>query len=294
VPIPFNINTLYELLPTSIATTIEQKLINQFGYNVKVPILKLKETDDSDLKFLANFVYEKIFLNYTVKQWGLKPEDINPEVTGRVPVFVSKDNRYFQDKYQALPKHGYTKLFEKMLDHPNIKVMLNTSMQELISINEDSHELLFMGNKFDGKLIYTGLIDELFNYKFGELPYRSLRFEFDTTDYKSFQNAAVINYPNNYDFTRITEFKKLTGQNQNRTTIIKEYPQKYDRLSVDKSTPCYPVFNEKSQQQYLKYQKISQEFENILLLGRLAEYKYYDMDDIVERSLNVFKEKVCI
>lgn len=285
VPIPFNINTLYEVFPDTLAKKLEEKLLSAFSYNSKIPILELKKSTDKDLQFLADFVYEKIFVHYTAKQWGMKPEDMDSAVTARVPIFVGRDNRYFNDKYQVVPSHGYTKIFEAMLNHNNIKLMLNTDFKEICEIKEDGFYL--MGKQFDGKVIYTGQIDELFDYKFGDLPYRSVDMKFETVEQEQYQEKATVNYPNDYDFTRITEFKHIHPTNSNKTTILKEYPKEYVK---GKDTPYYPIFTDENQSKYNRYLEYSKEFENLIFVGRLAEYKYYDMDDIVERALEVFEE----
>ena len=287
VPIPFNINTLYEVFPNSLAKKLEEKLLNEFEYNSKIPILELKQSTDKELQFLADFVYEKIFVHYTAKQWSMKPEDMDGAVTARVPVFIGRDNRYFNDKYQVIPTNGYTKLFENILNHKNIKLMLNTDFKEVCKITEDGFYLL--GNKFDGKLIYTGPIDELFDYKFGDLPYRGVDMKFETVDKKFYQDAATVNYPNQYNFTRITEFKHIHPTQSKKTTILKEYPKEYDKI---KDIPYYPIFTDENQKKYNQYLEYSKQFSNLILLGRLAEYKYYDMDDMVERALEVFKGEI--
>jgi len=288
VPIPFNINTLYEVFPESLAKSIENKLLKEFSYNSKVPILELKKSTDKELQFLADFVYEKIFVHYTAKQWGMKPEDMDGAVTARVPIFVGRDDRYFNDKYQVVPTNGYTNLFKNMLNHKNIKLLLNTEFSEVCSISEDGFTL--MGNEFKGKIIYTGPIDELFDYKFGDLPYRSVDMVFETIEKKFYQDAATVNYPNNYDFTRITEFKHIHSTKSDKTTILKEYPKAYDKT---KDTPYYPIFTDENQEKYNRYLKYSKQWQNLILLGRLAEYKYYDMDDMVERALEAFEECLC-
>ena len=285
VPIPFNLNTLYEVFPKQKAKILEQKLLENFEYNSKIPILELKKSNDEDLSFLADFIYEKIFLNYTAKQWGMKPEEMDSAVTARVPVFIGRDNRYFNDVYQMVPKDGYAKMINKMLKHQNIKLMLNTEFKEVCEIKENDFYLF--DKKFDGKVIYTGQIDELFDYKFGDLPYRSVNMQFETIEKDFYQEKATVNYPNDYDFTRITEFKHIHPINTPKTTILKEYPQEYVR---NKNTPYYPIFTNENQNKYNQYLKYSKEFKNLILVGRLAEYKYYDMDDIVKRALEVFKE----
>lgn len=197
--IPFNFTTLYQIFPETLAKRLEEKLLKKFEYNKKVPILEFQKQDDEDLKFLAEYVYEKIFLNYTTKQWGVSPKDVDGAVTARVPVYLSKDNRYFQDKYQGIPLEGYTKVVEKMLDHPNIEVVLNKDFAEFKKENSDLVK--------NARIFYTGSIDEFFDYKFGKLPYRSVNFKLETHNREFYQTHACINYPNNYDFTRIHEYK---------------------------------------------------------------------------------------
>jgi UDP-galactopyranose mutase len=289
VPIPFNLNTLYEVFSKNLAEKLENKLTTKYRYNSKVPILDLLKEEDSDLKFLANYIYEKVFKNYTAKQWGMRTEDIDPKVTSRVPVYINRDNRYFTDKYQAIPKDGYTKIFERMLDHQNIKIILNTDFKEMISMDYENRKIFFMGQEFKGKLIFTGMIDELFNFKYGYLPYRSLDLKFETIDKEYYQEVAVINYPNDYDFTRITEFKHIHPVKSNKTTILKEYPKDYH---PNKDIPYYPVFTKENQEAYNKYKEEADKFKDLILIGRLAEYKYYDMDDVVKRALEVFEEKI--
>lgn len=289
VPLPFNLNSLYEVFPRSLAERLEQKLLSKYEYGFRVPILELKKAEDHDLQFLANYVYEKIFVNYTAKQWGKKPEEIDFEVTARVPVVISRENRYFADKYQGVPKEGYTKIFERMLSHPNIKILLNTDFKEVLKVDCETKKIYFLGQEFRGKLIFTGMIDELFGYKFGVLPYRSLNLTFEILKKEYFQEVAVVNYPNDYDFTRITEFKHIHPVETKKTTILKEYPKSY---TPDKDIPYYPIFTEEARESYLKYKKFAEGFDNLILVGRLAEYRYYDMDDVVKRAFEVFEEKV--
>lgn len=287
VPIPFNLNTLYEVFPASMASRLENKLLEAYEYNSKVPILQLKQSDDKDLQFLADFVYEKIFVHYTMKQWDMKPEEIDGAVTARVPVFIGRDDCYFNDEYQGVPKNGYTEIFNNMLNHPNIKLMLNTSVKEIMEFSEGKIKL--MGMSFAGKVIYTGLLDDLFDYKFGELPYRSVDMRFETIGKRDYQAAATVNYPNNYEFTRITEFKKIHYADTPNTTILKEFPQRYVR---GENTPYYPIFTEEAQAMYGRYAEEAKKYSQLLLVGRLAEYRYYDMDDIIERALSVYDDLV--
>jgi len=274
VPIPFNLNSLYELMPLKLAKKLEEKLINNFGYNKKVPILELRKTKDKDLKFLADFIYEKVFLHYTEKQWGIKPEEMDPLVTARVPVVISRDDRYFQDKYQGIPKSGYTKLFERMLENKNIEIQLNTDFKRIE--NNIKYDIMF----------YTGPIDEFFDYKFGKLDYRCLKIKFKTLNKESYQPVSVINYPDlKYKFTRITEFKKLTQQKHKKTTIGFE-------CSGKEGFMAWPFLDEKNKTIFKKYWQEAKKLkkENIYFVGRLAEYRYYDMDDAVKNSLDLFKK----
>lgn len=289
VPIPFNINTLYSLLTHNLASRIEEKLISHYGFGKRIAVKELHQSGDVDLDFLAGYVNDKVFLDYTTKLWGMKPEALSDEIFARVPITISRDNRYFNDKYQGLPKFGFTRMFEKMLNHPNIKILLNTSMQDIIGVNQETGKINLLGQHFDGKLIYTGMIDELFNYKFGKLPYRALDFKFEMLNKEKYQNAAVVNYPNNYNFIRITEFKHLTGQIHPNTSILREYPCQYKKNDPEKNVPCYPIFTSENQKLFEKYNQLIKQYENIISIGRLAEYQYYDMDDIVERALKVFE-----
>jgi UDP-galactopyranose mutase len=269
VPIPFNLNTLHAVFPQSLANVLEQKLLDNFGLNVKVPILELRKKNDKDLQFLAQYVYEKIFLEYTLKQWGKKPEDIDPSVSGRVPVYISRDDRYFQDKYQGIPVGGYTKLVENMLNHPNITVKLNTPFDKSM--------------KYD-RLFWTGSIDEFFDFKYGELPYRSERFEFIKYRFSRFQNSAVVNYPCNYDWTRIGEYKWFLNDKSDETIVSYEYPEQYIRGKNDR---YYPIANDETTALYQKYLNESKSMPNVYFCGRLGNYKYYDMDKAIASCMEL-------
>ena len=284
VPIPFNFNTIQKVFPKSLADRLEVALLKNFSYGQKVPILELKKSADEDLRFLADYVYEKIFLHYTTKQWGKSPEQIEGAVTARVPIFVGRDDRYFNDRFQAVPRRGYAKLIEKMLAHKNIKLMLNTDFNEVAELRGE--EIFLFGQKFSGRLIYTGQLDELFSCKFGTLPYRSIAMKFETVDAEHFQEVATVNYPNNYDFTRITEFKNVHPAQTKRTTILREYPQNY---VAGENDPYYPIFTDEARAAYEKYFAELKKFPQITAVGRLAEYKYFDMDDIVKRALDLMR-----
>ncbi len=279
IPIPFNFNSLYKSFPKNFAKRLEQKLITTYGYGLKIPILKLREHNDDEIKFLADYIYKNVFYNYTKKQWDLSPEELDPSVTSRVPVLLSRDNRYFQDSFQALPKEGYTKIFERLLAHKNIKVFLQTTFQEV----KDEIKYKY--------LIYTGAIDEFFDYKYGKLPYRSLRFDFQRLDINKFQPAAIVNYPNNNDYTRITEFKNFMKYPQNcPTTIAIEYPEPFEEF---KNERYYPIPQAQNFEVYNKYYELTKEIDNtILFVGRLAEYKYYNMNEVVASALMLFENKI--
>jgi len=277
VPVPFNLNSLEALFPPHYAAKLAQQLIEQYGFDVKVPILKIRDTaKGEDLKWLVEYIYENVFLHYTVKQWGLKPEELSPSVTARVPIYISRDDRYFQDKFQGLPKFGYTKLFQRLLNHPKIKLLLNTRYQE---VAEDIHYQ---------RLIFTGPIDEFFNYLHGELPYRSLAFKYLHTEQTHCQTVATINYPNEYAYTRTTEFKHLTGQRVYGSTYIEEYPQIYRR---GENIAYYPIPKDEYRAWYRKYELEAEKLQkSVFFAGRLADYQYYNMDQAVARALSLFQE----
>jgi len=285
LPIPFNLNTLFCVYDKEKANRIKDKLIAAYGENIKVPILELRENKDTEIQEIAEYVYENIFLKYTMKQWGQKPEEIDPSVSGRVPVILSYDNRYFQDTYQGLPQEGYTKLFESMLDHENISVQLNTPAKDLIEIKED--HVYFEGSVFEGEVIFTGALDEFFDCKFGRLPYRSLVFKTQYYQNGPYQSHGVVNYTVTEDFTRITEYPYLTGQKVDGTTIMKEYPIPYSGENGE--IPYYAIINPENLALYDKYVSLVKQIPNFHLLGRLAEYKYYNIDAIVKRALDISK-----
>ena len=280
VPVPFNLNSIHKLFPTNFANKLEDELITNFGYGHKFPILKLRETKNKNLKWLADYIYENVFFGYTLKQWELKPEELDKSVTARVPVYISRDDRYFQDTYQIMPKYGYTKMFEKMLNHKNIKILLQTDYKEII------HHI-----KFD-RLIFTGPIDEYFDYLYGPLPYRSLEFNFELINHEYYQECGQINFPNNNNFTRISEFKYITGQKFNKSVIALEYPKGYQ--PNNNQIPYYPIPKEENNNLYNKYHQEAKKIKSVTFCGRLADYKYYNMDQIVARALNIFELEICL
>ena len=278
VPIPFSLASLRELFSVRLADKLEAKLLSRYPYGARVPILKMKEEEDPDLRFLADYVYGNVFEGYTLKQWDMRPEELSPSVTARVPVLVSYDTRYFQDTYQAMPREGYTVLFRRMLAHPNIRVLLGAEWKEV------KDEV-----KFD-RLIYTGPIDEFFNYLHGPLPYRSLRFQFETYQTEWFQEVAQINYPNDHTYTRITEFKHLSGQNYlPRTSIAYEYSMAYQ---PGENEPYYPIPRDENQERYRLYQQEAKKLKYVYFAGRLGDYRYYNMDQAVAKALTLFEDAI--
>ncbi|MBQ7200228.1 MAG: UDP-galactopyranose mutase [Eubacterium sp.] len=301
IPVPFNLNTLRQVFPKD-AEELEALLIETFGEGARVPILKLREAEDERLQKIADYVYRNIFLKYTMKQWGKKPEEIDPSVSGRVPVVISHDNRYFQDKWQGMPKEGFTKLFERLLDHEGITVKTGVDAGSFIKIENDrilvcddvpdecdrdkaSASKAGEKKKFTGKVIYTGLLDELFDCRYGRLPYRSLRFDVECRDEDRFQSHGVVNYTVSEDFTRISEFKHLTGQlDLHGTTIMREYPFAYS--GAEGEVPYYAINNPENDALYARYKELADQV-GLIPLGRLAEYKYYNIDAIVDHALDV-------
>lgn len=292
MPVPFNKNSMEIAFGEEKAAHLIDKLIQTFGDERKVPIIELREQDDPELAEIADFVYKNVFLYYTQKQWGLTPEEVDPSVTARVPVFISRDNRYFQDAYQGMPLHGYTPLFENMLSHENIVVCLETEAEsvfdlELANGSEDSPltSISIKDQRFDGPIVYTGPLDELFLSRFGRLPYRSLDFKYETHDAKHVLPCGTVNFTVTEDYTRITEFTYLTGQESDKTTIMKEYSHSYDDPSTQ--IPYYAIISAENTAHYNRYLALTEQLPNFYPLGRLAEYRYYNMDVIIGRALEL-------
>jgi UDP-galactopyranose mutase len=267
VPIPINLDTINKLYGLSL-TSFQ---LEEFFASVAEPREHIRTSEDVVVSKVGRELYEKFFRNYTRKQWGLDPSELDASVTARVPTRTNRDDRYFTDKYQVMPRYGYTHLFEKMLSHPNIKILLKTDYREIEDLIPHRH------------LIYTGPIDEFFDYCYGRLPYRSLQFEFQTVNTPFVQPVAVINYPNDYPYTRVTEFKYLTGQEHPKTVLVHEYP----RAEGD---PYYPVPRSENAELYKKYKALADATTRVHFVGRLATYKYYNMDQVVAQALTVFNK----
>lgn len=293
VPVPFNLTSIELLFEEEKASHLKEVLIRAYGMETKVPILKLRENEDKEIKELAEFIFEHIFKYYTMKQWGYTAEQLDPAVTARVPIHISYDDRYFQDKFQNMPVEGYTKMFEKMLDHENIEVKLGVDALEHIRVDLEANTVLYDNQIFTGEVIYTGLLDALLGFVQGELPYRSLWFDLQSKE-NDFQPATTVNYPTpeeEHAFTRISEYKKMMKTPpKDKTTIAVEYPFVYDRNAEKGNVPYYPLFTEDSMKQYKSYVALLKNIKNLHLLGRLAEYRYYNMDAIVARAIQFSEE----
>ncbi len=277
LPVPFNISALRKTYGEEKAASMLSAMKTEFGTDT-VSVMALRDSKNEELKELGEYVYKNIFLYYTMKQWGKSPDEVDPATTARVPVRLSEEDGYFTDKYQGMPKDGYLAMVEKMLDHENIEVRTSCDAKEHIKL--EGGKVYFDGEQTDATLIYTGQIDALLDFCYGRLPYRTLDFVFETKAQNEFQPAATVNYTVDEDFTRITEFKKLTLQEKEGvTTIMKEYPRDFEGKPGE--IPYYPVANEDSAELYGKYKAMCEEYPNIILLGRLAEYRYYNMDAVV-------------
>jgi UDP-galactopyranose mutase len=267
LPLPINLDTINRLYGLNL-NAFELK---EFFQKVAEPRERIATSEDVVVSKVGRELYEKFFRNYTRKQWDLDPSELDASVTSRVPIRYNRDDRYFSDTFQVMPLHGYTRLFEQMLDHPNIKIMLNTDYQEIIDMISYR------------ELIFTGPVDEYFDFIYGKLPYRSLQFQFQTLNEEQHQPVAVINYPNEYPYTRVTEFKHLTGQKHSKTTLVYEYP-------TENGDPYYPIPRAENARLYARYQTLAAQKRGVYFAGRLATYKYYNMDQVVAQALTLYSK----
>ncbi|MBQ3046707.1 MAG: UDP-galactopyranose mutase [Clostridia bacterium] len=284
VPVPFNLTALRQLFSAEKAEKIENLLREEFGDGKGISILDLIKTTNPELKEFATYVYKNIFFIYSMKQWGIKPENLDCSVMNRVPVYLTEEDRYFTDEYQFMPKDGFHEMVSNILRHPRIKLKLKTDANNVIALADG--KIYVKGKEFDGTLIYTGCVDELFGYKHGVLPYRSLKFKFETKKCSSYQRAAVVNYTVSNKYTRITEFSKFTCEPKDNTVVVKEYAKPYKR---NKNIPYYPIPTEKNHLTHALYEKEAKNYKNLYLLGRLATYKYINMDVAVMNAIKLYE-----
>lgn len=266
VPIPINLDTVNRLY----GLNLDSDQLAQWFASRTEHRDEIKTSEDVVVSTVGRELYEKFFCGYTKKQWGVEPSELDKSVTARVPTRLNRDDRYFSDQFQFMPLHGYTRMFERMLDHPNISVMLQTDFEEL------------RNEVFYRRLIFTGPIDEYFNFRFGKLPYRSLRFEHVTLDEARHQPVAVVNYPQTQAYTRVTEYKHLTGQEHPKTSLTYEFP-------TNEGDPYYPVPRAENAEIYKRYEKLAIAQQNVWFVGRLATYRYYNMDQVVGQALATFR-----
>ncbi len=267
-PIPINRTTINKLYGKNFQSDSE---VQGFYDSVKKDFSKITNSEEKIVSQVGKDLFEKFFKHYTKKQWGIEARELEPDVLGRIPVRTNTDDRYFTDKYQFMPKEGYTKMFEKMLNHPNIEIVLNTDYKTILD-----------DVKFK-KMIYTGPIDYFFDYKFGKLPYRSIRFEYKYFDMEYFQPTAQVNYVGeDVDFTRVVEHKRLSGNVTEGTTVSFEHPNETDE-------PFYPIPTSENQNLFAKYKHEAQKLSDVYFFGRLAEYKYYNMDRVVEAVIERYR-----
>jgi UDP-galactopyranose mutase len=270
VPIPINRTTLNALFGLDLKTDEEAA---EYLASRAEPVENIETSEDVVINAVGRELYELFFRGYTRKQWGLDPSELDKQVTSRIPTRTNTDDRYFSDTFQAMPLHGYTAMFEKMVDHPLIDVRTGVDFNDIRGEADEIAE----------HIVYTGPIDEYFDYRFGKLPYRSLRFDHQTLEQERFQPVAVVNYPSeDVPFTRISEYKHLTGQESPVTTVTYEYPSA-------EGDPYYPIPRPENQELFKKYEALADATGDVTFVGRLATYRYYNMDQIVGQALATFR-----
>lgn len=270
VPLPINLTSLTQLFPQARACAVTTALLGDYGLGASVPVLRLMKSENPVLRCAAAELLDRVYAGYTMKQWGLRPEELDASVTGRVPIRINYDDRYFTDRFQGMPRDGYTSLVERILAHPNIEVALGTDFHEI------AHNLCFR------RLVYTGLIDRFFDYRHGALPYRSLRFDLRHHSVDRVQKTSVVTYPDARPYTRSCEFKLLTGRESPGTTISYEYPEPH---VPGETTPYYPIPMRETRTRYQRYVQDARDLDNVLFCGRLGSYQYLNMDQAVAQAL---------
>ena len=266
VPIPINLDTVNKLYDLDLTS---DQLEGWFASRAE-KVDEIKTSEDVVVSVVGRELYEKFFQGYTRKQWGMDPSELDKSVTARVPTRTNRDDRYFTDEYQYMPKHGYTRMFEKMLKHPNIKVMTQTDFREI------RDQIAYK------RLIFTGPIDEYFDFRYGKLPYRSLQFRHETLDQEYFLPTGTVNYPQTEDYTRISEYKHMTGQVHPKTTVTYEYPSAV-------GDPYYPIPKAENAALFKQYERLAMNTPNVWFVGRLATYRYYNMDQVTGQALATFR-----
>jgi UDP-galactopyranose mutase len=291
VRLPFNFETVQQLIGDEASEKLLAKLRKQYSGRDRVPILELIDSTDQDIAAYGNLLFEKAYKTYTAKQWGVPVDKIDKSVLERVPMAMNYDERYLNKDFQYLPKYGFTKLFENMLDHPNITLSLNTDALLHIAFDNQNESICYDGAEVDC-LVFTGPIDELFGFKFGQLPYRSLDIQYTYSNAESVLPCEIVSYPQADSYTRSTEYKKIMYSTAgiSGTVVATEYPLEYCKDALVGNIPYYPVLTEESKETYDKYLNEAQKYRNIFLCGRLAEFKYYNMDVCIEHALSYFED----
>lgn len=286
IPVPFNLISIDKTMQDD-NQKITTALLTEYIVNDTLPLDKLKESKNPDIQKLVSYVNENIYTPYVKKIYGVDPEKIC-EVDGvNINITISYDCRYYQDKYQAVPSNGYTSMFENMLSNHNINILLEHDYNDIISIDLKNKKVYFNDEEYTGQLIFTGMIDEFFNYCYGKLPYRSIVYMNETVDQIHFQENASIIYPNDYHFTEITEYKYITGQHARNTTIQFAFPTDYNPKYDETNIPYYPIITEENMELFRKYEKLTEKFPQITFMGRLCNYKHLNMDEAVQNVHDV-------
>ena len=290
IRLPFNFQTVQQLVGAKTAESILEKLRTAFQGRDRVPILELVDHTDKEISSYGILLFEKAYRTYTSKMWGLQPEEIDKYVLDRVPMAMSYDERYLNKDFQYLPVDGFTKLFGKMLEHPNIHIQLNTDALKDLELDPTTKTVRYRGEVVDC-LVYTGPIDELFGCKYGRLPYRSLDIRYKHSDCSSVLPSEIISYPQAPGYTRSTEYRKIMFDDSKvkGSVVATEYPLTYDPSSKTGNIPYYPVVTKESEALYQRYKDEAAQYKNLFLCGRLAEFKYYNMDVCIEHALAYFE-----
>lgn len=287
-PTPFNFQTIDDFFDREKAKSIKAAISEAFPNQDTATVLELLYHENPLIREYADFLFVNDYSPYTAKQWGVSPDKIDPSVLKRVPLRFNYEIGYFDDEYQVMPRESYCKFFENLLDHKNISLELNTNASSRIKLDQQRNTIFFDGEIYKGNVIYTGAIDELFGTKYGALPYRSLKFQWQTELRQSFQEAPVVAYPQAEGYTRITEYTKLPLQYVgNKTTYAIEYPITYK--ADEQTEPYYPVLTEESKRLFEKYQEDAAQYASLYVCGRLGEFQYYNMDQALERAIVVCK-----